>query len=177
MNGIVVYKSKTGFSKKYAEWIGEELGFDVKSLNETGAEALAGKDLIIYGGGVYAGMIGGFNKMKTLIPEGAKLVLFACGASPAEAAEVDRMWSGSLSENELVSVPHFYMQSGICYEKMGFFDRTLLRIFTAMLKRSKNKSNVDEGVNQTLSASHDYSSREFIMPLVEYVRELDKILQ
>ena len=34
MNSIVTYKSKTGFTKKYAEWIAEDLGCKAVKLSE-----------------------------------------------------------------------------------------------------------------------------------------------
>ena len=30
MKTVVVYRSKTGYTRKYAEWIAEELGCDIK---------------------------------------------------------------------------------------------------------------------------------------------------
>jgi flavodoxin len=34
MKAVVVYKSKSGFAKKYAEWISEELKADIYSVSE-----------------------------------------------------------------------------------------------------------------------------------------------
>ena len=41
MKSIVVYTSKTGFTKKYAQWIAEDLGCEAKGLNEISGENLA----------------------------------------------------------------------------------------------------------------------------------------
>ena len=53
MKTIVAYKSKSGYTKTYAEWIAQELHCDIKENAEL--SDLAGYDTIIYGGGMYAG--------------------------------------------------------------------------------------------------------------------------
>ena len=64
MKKIIVYQSKTGFTKKYAEWMAEVLNCmtvtfkkDMKNLNEY--------DLIIFGGGIMAGKVNGLEQFKT----------------------------------------------------------------------------------------------------------------
>jgi flavodoxin len=47
----VVYKYKYGSTKKYAEWIAEELGADSMEASETNAGSLAEYRTIIYGAG------------------------------------------------------------------------------------------------------------------------------
>ena len=48
----VIYKSKYGSTKKYAEWIGEELECDVLETGSVSADTLKKYDTIIYGGGL-----------------------------------------------------------------------------------------------------------------------------
>ena len=53
MSTIVVYKTKYGSTKTYAEWIAEELGcvaVDAKSIK---ADDLLMYDTVIYGGGLF----------------------------------------------------------------------------------------------------------------------------
>ncbi len=68
------------------------------------------------------------------------------------------------------SIPHFYMQSGLCYEKMGFFDKTLMKMLSKMLSSKKDKSDSEGGTTIAISKSHDISSKDYIMPLVNYIK-------
>ena len=61
---IVIYTSKYGSAKQYAEWIGEELSCPVKALKDVTKEELSGYSTLIYGGGVHAGGIEGFDTFK-----------------------------------------------------------------------------------------------------------------
>mgnify|MGYP000992876959 CR=1 FL=1 len=56
---LVVYKSKSGFTKKYAEWISRQLKAEIREASKVTVETLFDYDTIIYGGGLYAGGISG----------------------------------------------------------------------------------------------------------------------
>ena len=61
MNAIVVYKTKYGSTKTYAEWIAEELSADIRDAKTVKADDLLKYDTIIYGGGLYAEGINGVS--------------------------------------------------------------------------------------------------------------------
>ena len=64
MKIIVVYKSKYGTAEQYAKWIAEELNCDIKEMGEIRARDLDAYDGIIFGGGVHAGGIEGFDTFR-----------------------------------------------------------------------------------------------------------------
>ena len=53
MKILVTYKSKTGFTKKYAEWIAEELGCEAKDIKTITPKNVAEYDLVIHGGWIF----------------------------------------------------------------------------------------------------------------------------
>lgn len=176
MKAIIVYKSRTGFTKRYAEWIAEEIKCDIKSYQDVHKDSLNQYDLVIYGGNLYAGKIDGLAKMKELLPDNKKcsFMVFATGASPAEAKEeINKVWKENLSAEELKEVPHFYMPGGLNYEKMKFVDRTLMRVFSKMMEGKKDKTSFDKECSQAITSSYDISSRDYIKPVIEYVQKLN----
>ena len=76
---VVIYKSKHGSTKKYAEWIGEELECPVLSADDFSKKELEDYENIIFGGCVQAGGIMGFDLIKKNMRRlaGKKLVIFA----------------------------------------------------------------------------------------------------
>lgn len=64
MNSVVVCKSKTGFSEKYAKWIAEELKADLFKLSDFSKKKINDYEAVIYGGGVYASGINGIKFIK-----------------------------------------------------------------------------------------------------------------
>ena len=69
MRVMVVYESGTGFTRQYAEWIGEDLNCPVKPVKEVSARMAGEYDLIIYGGWVMGNMIMGLGRMKKMNPK------------------------------------------------------------------------------------------------------------
>ena len=78
---VVLYGSKYGSTKQYAEWIAEELNADLLDVNDANLQNIKNYDTIIYGGAVYAGGITGINFIVKNYDQlkNAKLVIFTCG--------------------------------------------------------------------------------------------------
>ncbi len=172
-NILVVYKSKTGFTKKYAEMIGEELDCKTADLNNVTDSMMSEYDTIVFGGRFHAGFVDGLKKAKEYFKRSsaAKLVVFATGATPhAAKAMIEEAWKNNFTAGELESIPHFYMPSGLCYERMSLGDKLMMKVFVAMMKRKKNKNEDEKNISQAISHSYDISSKEYIMPLISLLR-------
>jgi flavodoxin len=87
----VVYRSKSGYTEKYAKWIAKAVGADLMKGEKTKVDDLLKYDTIVYGGGLYAVGINGlklitdhFDQLKD-----KKLIVFGLGASPVRPAIVE----------------------------------------------------------------------------------------
>ena len=56
-NIAVIYKSYYGTTKRYAEWIADELNVSLFEASDIKPAQLLDYDVVIYGGGLYAGGI------------------------------------------------------------------------------------------------------------------------
>ncbi|PKM70443.1 MAG: hypothetical protein CVU93_02065, partial [Firmicutes bacterium HGW-Firmicutes-18] len=54
---LLIYKTDTGFTKKYADWIAEKLSCETALLDDINHLDLTLYDVIIYGAGVHAGHV------------------------------------------------------------------------------------------------------------------------
>lgn len=84
MKTIVLYKSFLGTTRKYAEWLKEELKCDLKKFEEIEDEELKDYDLIIVASGTYAGRmpLTSFVKSRWDILKDKKVVAIAVGIAP-----------------------------------------------------------------------------------------------
>ncbi len=174
MKTILVYKSRTGFTERYANWIAEELHCDICRYKELQPKTLKDYDIVIFGSRIHAGKMDSLGKIKTLIKQmaGPKLVIFATGATPAEATDIlEETWRVNLPGDEQITIPHFYMQSGLNYEKMGKLDKMIMKMMAKMLSKKEDKTDNEAGCEQVITDAHDISSKEYIAPLVQYIRE------
>lgn len=175
MKLLVIYKSKTGFTKKYAKWISKELTCPDVSYEDLKSVILSDYDIIIFGSRIHAGRVDGLSKFKKQLSErdNKKLVVFATGATPANALEViGKIWKSSFPTEEELKTPHFYMQAGLIYEKMGAGDRFIMKTLAKFLSSKNNKNSVENGCEQAIRNSYDISSIEYIDPLINYIREI-----
>ena len=169
---VVIYESTTGFTKQYANWIAEELECAVLELRGISAKKLSEYETVIFGGWFHAGSVKGLKKIKELLRESTvkQLIVFATGAIPKEAAElIENAWKNNFTLEEMRQIPHFYMQGGLRYEKMTFGDKLMMKMFAAMMKNKKDKTESEKVMEQALGSSYDNSSRAYIEPLVSYV--------
>lgn len=172
MKTIIVYTSKTGFTKKYAQLIALHTQSDIIELKSASAGKLAQYDRIVYGGRLFAGTIDGLKKIRKLLNGDicGRLVVFATGAAPNAAEDViQKMWAGNLSEHELTAVPHYYMQAGLCYEKMAVIEKFMMKIAAKAVSSKKEKTAEEEDFARAISSSFDIWSEEYAMPLIGYL--------
>ena len=59
MNGVILYQSKYGATKRYAEWLSEETGFKCIETKKADINEIIAYDNIILGGGIYESGIAG----------------------------------------------------------------------------------------------------------------------
>lgn len=170
---LVVYKGKTGFTKRYAEMIAEEIDCVLMDYKSITAAAMSEFEIVVFGSRAHAGMIDGYKKVRKMFQESTapKFVLFVTGATPNTAEEVIKgFWKQNLSADELENIPHFYMQSGLNYEKMSLPDKAMMKMAAAMIKKKKEKSSYDREFEQAITSSYDISSKEYIKPLISFLR-------
>lgn len=175
MKTLVIYTSQTGFTKRYAEWISEELDADIYELKDVKKKTndfFETYEAIIYAGWCMAGMV---VKVKWFFERAAywknkKLSIVAVGASPNDNPEVEEFLNNVLTDEQRPFIKAFYCQGGINYDKMKFSSRTAMKMFANSLKKNKNSSEDDRKKGEMISRSYDISDKRFIEPVVDYIR-------
>lgn len=164
---LVIYKSNTGFAEKYAKWLSEELNCDLLNYENRNTINWSDYEAVIYGGGIYAGSINGIDWLKSKLPElkNKKVVVYATGAMPADAPETKEAMEKNFTVAEAAQVKSFFLHSGLCYEKMAFKHKLMMKMFCKMLK-TKNPQTY-----QILRLSFDHTSKEALKPLLAYIND------
>lgn len=168
---LILYESKTGYTKKYAQWAAEELSADIFPFRECTDEMLNRAELVIYGGGVNGSIINSQKKFERKLRKypDKTVVYFAAGIRPATERTNELILKNNFGTQE---VTFFYFRGGLQYEKTSPGDKTLIRIYCAMMKRRRELHEEDREVLKLMCQDGDYSSRDQIQPLVTAVREM-----
>lgn len=173
---VVVYRSKYGSTKKYAEWIAQKLDAKLCTQKEASLKSLLQYDIIIYGGGLYAGGIAGFSKIKKHPASfaGKKLVVFGVGSSPASDEVVNEVKKRNLTQ-PMENIPLFYLRGALDYSSMTAKDKLLMNMLKKMLEKNKSaeKADWENGLLAHFYEKNDFTDIDNIKPLVEYVKGLE----
>ena len=170
MKGIVVFKSKYGSTKKYAEWISESTGFDCVESGKINAKQLVDYDTVIFGGGLYASGIAGLSFLKKNLAalNGKKVIAFCCGASPYEESYFKELKDYNM-KGDLASFPLYYCRGACSMDGMSFKDKTLCK----MLRKSLDKKDPKEyavweaALVEAVDTGKDWTDKKYIDPIVE----------
>ena len=144
MKILVTYKSKTGFTKKYAEWIAEALSCDIEDVKNVSYKDVVNYDLVIHGGWIFGGVISGYNKIISYNPK--QLIVFGVGYTPKAKVNLKRM----AEENKLGDTPLYYFEGGTNPLKMGFVGRKIVEMVTkekVTYKDNTDRNAIDELVD------------------------------
>lgn len=171
---LIVYKTKTGFTKKYVDWISEMITCQTISFDQINNIDINNYDIIIYGSGMHAGRIRGLKEFKKNVLDlvSKKIVVFVTGGAPYSEEILSLIKKNNFSVDELNSIKIFYFQSGLNYEKMGFGDKAMMNIYKKMLEMKKDKSDMEDGTNRAITNSYDCSSKEYIKPMITYLNQV-----
>ena len=174
MKGIILYTSKYGATKRYAQWLAEETGFDCLETKKAKIEDVLRYDTVILGGGIYASSIAGLSFLKKNIGrlQGKQVMVFCDGASPWDEAAFAQLVAFNMKDS-LAGVPCFYFRGAWNPGGMGIIDRSLC----AMLRRAVAKKKPEEyeiwekALMEAGEAPHDWTDRAYLAPLLEALGE------
>ena len=161
---IIIYRSKTGFSRRYAQWLAEDLRCQAADYRERNRLRLPEYGTIILAGGLYAGQMSGLGWLKQQLPglAGERIAALAVGCAPADTPDLPESMEKLFGP--LPQVRGFYCQGGLDYEHMGAVDRAMMAALRAALKARPDQADMLEGI----SRSFDGSRREYLEPVVQW---------
>lgn len=174
MKTVVVYKSKSGYTKTYAEWIAKELGADLKENNKLKIEEVSAYDTVIYGGGMYAGGINGLKFIKYNYEQlkEKNIAVWATGANPGRPEEMQAVWEKRFSPEQLEHIKTFYLRGGFDISLCSKGDKILMNLLKSHLKKKENPTEDDKGIISMCEVPVDFRDKKNIEELCNWVRGL-----
>lgn len=155
----IIYKSKTGHTKKYAEMLGEKLNMPFYEIKEA-EKKLNKNDEIIYLGWICATRIVGLNKILK------KYKVNCCGAVGAYPKTDENVQNIKNANN--IKTPLFYMQGGIDYTKLNKIYKKLLQTIGKTIQNSSD--NVDEEIVEMFEKGKSFVCEENLKEIEEYLK-------
>jgi len=178
---VVIYKSKYGATKKYAQWISDELKSDIFEVKMVSTNSLKEYDTIIFGGGLYAGGVNGLSfitKNYELI-KNKNIIVFTCGlADPFVDENVKSICKGldKVFSSEMKSkIKVFHLRGGMDYGELGLSHKLMMSMVHKMVAKKDKESLSDEDKNmlETYGESVDFTDKGTIAPIISLIKEIN----
>lgn len=174
MKTIVLYKSKYGSTKTYAEWIAEELSCKAVDVSKVKVDDLLQYDTIIHGGGLYAETIAGVTIITKNIEKlkGKKLIVFTTGLTPPDCrGYYDDLVVKKNFKGEIYSdIKMFNYPGKMIVSELSLVHKTAIKSLKKIMSDKKNPTEMEKLLIDLCDADGDFSDRALIKELVEYAR-------
>jgi menaquinone-dependent protoporphyrinogen IX oxidase len=175
---IVVYKSKYGSAKRYAEWIAEEVHADLFECSKVSLSDLLKYDTIVFGGALYAVGIIGFAIIKNNFRQlkDKNVIVFSVGASPPRKEALNDIINNNFTEEMKKKVSFFHLRGGFNYSKLNIVDKLLMTLLRIKIKMQKAEELDEDSKGLLACYDHpaDWTNKKAIVPIVECISNQEK---
>ncbi len=171
MSKIVLYQSKYGSTKAYAEWIAQELDCMAVEAKKIKIEDLSTYDTIVYGGGLYAEVIAGvtlitknFEQLKD-----KKLFVYSTGITPLDCRDYydNLVLKKNFKPYMLEKIKVYHFLGKMVLDELSVVHRTALKSLKKLMSRKENPTEMEKLLIELCDADGDFSDRTAIAPLVK----------
>ena len=174
MNAIVIYKSKYGSTKAYAQWIADELGCMAYDAGSVKIDDIMKYDTIIYGGGLYAEVIAGVSLITKNIEKlkGKKLIVYTTGITPIDCRDYyDKLVvEKNFKKGEAESIKIFNFLGKMVVNELSLVHRTAIKSLKKLMSGKENPTEMEKLLIELCDCDGDYTDKSAIEPLINYAK-------
>lgn len=174
---LIIYSSRRGSTKQYAEWIAEDLGkscdCDLFTYSDSKKINLYEYDLIVYGGWIRGSGIVDFDNFRKRLDGELldNLIVFGVGIANQSADNYSQVWTiniGKVDKKNEHKVLMYILDGRYDPEQVTGFDGFLMKIIQKVLKSGSTKDAATEAdmMENRLINGCDLVKRENINSLV-----------
>lgn len=169
--GIILYRSKYGATKQYAEWLQEALGYDCEQATCAAFRRAGEYDAVIFCGAIYASGLKGFSLLRKNAEKlrGKRLAVFCVGASPYDETAFSSFRQRHFS-GEMAQTPVFYGRGAWNTDEMTVVDRALCNMLRKSLEK-RDPATYEPWMQALMSVRDgkaDWTDRAYLEPLITY---------
>jgi len=163
---LILYQSKYGSTKQYAEWIHREIPSQMADAEKCNALEFTKYDVIIFGGYIRTGriviapvIVENWNAIKE-----KKIILFTTSGTPPEHPNISKIYNANLPQEIRREVKYFPLRGRMVHKDLSSYDESLVAVGRMMEK--------DETLKRFMTEDFDEVKQENIFPIMEYIKAL-----
>lgn len=160
MTALIIYDSKYGATRQYAEWLSTALHTPVMKSKEVTSATIEKADLLLLGTPVYYGKFRLAKWLKKYEPELRlkKMIFFIVGGtSDSEEIERNKSVKVSIPNSLLLQSEIYFLKGRLIHSQLSFADRLMMKMAGMRLK--------DPGKKKAMNTDLDGVSPEELKPV------------
>jgi menaquinone-dependent protoporphyrinogen IX oxidase len=168
---IIIYSSKYGSTKQYAEWIAADSGADIVSVEKADPKKLAAYGTVVFGACVYVGKMRkiDFLAKNAAALEGKKVLVFAVCSSKTGEKQANEIMESNIPAALRPKVKFFSLAGKI--GKLDLLDSILIQAPLAAARSKYKKTGSEEDRRALEKLEHfDGMGREQVAPIVAEIK-------
>jgi flavodoxin len=167
MKGIILYMSRAGSTKEYAEMLSEETGFPILDLKNDKKPDLEGYEIVIIGSWIMGNRMvaRSWIRKKWKILEKRHVILFSTSGAEPDIEIRKEFLEGSLPSEIRDQVSYFPLRGRFRKEDLGPVYKGFMGLAEKLFKNDELVKDLSEGV--------DGVEREKLMPMIEMVGKIE----
>jgi menaquinone-dependent protoporphyrinogen IX oxidase len=171
-NIAVIYKSKYGSTKKYAEWIAEATGAELLEASRVKPPDLVKYDTIVYGGALYAVGIMGIGLIRDNFQalKDKRIVVFSVGAALPEKENMDEVRNRNFTDEMRENTAYFHLRGAFNFKKLSLLHKIMIRLLELKIRSKKGELRNDEkGMLAVIRHPADWTNKKAVQTVLDYI--------
>jgi len=148
--GALIYSSRYGATRQYAEWIGQQLQIPIMDVDELYPATLDGFDYLVLGTSVYIGkmLIKGWLHRHLAKLQTKQLVLFVvCGTPSSEREKQEQIVRDNVPEGLIPMENIVFMPGRLIIRDLSWKDRLMLKMGARLEKDLSKKAAMSRDID------------------------------
>lgn len=171
---VVVYTSRNGSTKRYAEWISKECSAELVPLDCADIDEVCQYETVVFGGCVYNGIIQGISFLKNNreILKCCRLFVFSVGLTqPGDEAAYAQVLERNFESGETKGIRFYHFLGTLDFKKMSLMQRMMMRVLKKSIQKKPKaaRSQMEEYILEFYGGKIDFVNFTYIKPLVRDV--------
>lgn len=175
MNSLIVYGSRYGTTKRYAEKLSEKTG--IPAVSYKNIRDISEYKTIIHMGGLYAGSVTGLkNTLKAWSPD-KKLVVVTVGLAdvtdPQSVEHIRASVSRQIPRELYDSNALFHLRGGMDYQKLRLLHKVMISGLCQKIKSTPEEKQTaeDRAMFKILKQKTDFTDYDGLQPVIDLLEK------
>ena len=177
MKTMILYKTKYGSTKEYAQWLAEELQCEMAETETLNAKQLEAYDRIIIGGGILGGGIRGLSWLKKNYSQlcSKQIAVFGVGITPPSEAYIKSLRLQNIGR-KFEEIPLFYLRGKWDEKNMTWADHKVCSLMKSNLEKKPEKdldsseAALLEVYTLGMDGALDWASKDQLDPIIQWAK-------